>query len=164
MLDHCERPSPLESPASQFPTMDIRISDHSAMNTVSTRPAASVALLVRFCASTLIALPYPLLFAPGKLVAVSARLRLTTCLFPVPNLLLATLNQPVVTLNSFSTTPSRELALAITFAWSANVFSYCTSKLVVSPLFVREADVRAMVVSSFWAPLRVDQELAAPQY
>jgi hypothetical protein len=87
MLQNYYSPSPLLSPAFHLPLLsDIRISDHSAMKTISTRWAATVWLFVAFCASRLMSLPYPLLLAPGKLVAVALRSSLTFCRLPVPNL------------------------------------------------------------------------------
>ena len=46
MLQNCDRPSPLLSPAFHLPSLsDIKISDHSAMNTFSTLPAATCVIV-----------------------------------------------------------------------------------------------------------------------
>jgi hypothetical protein len=81
MLQNWDRPSPLLSPAFQVPMTDISTSDHSAMNAFSTMPGARESVM-RLTASTLMSLPYPLLFAPGSPMlppplSVSARSSLT---------------------------------------------------------------------------------------
>src|SRR3954451_12712186 len=98
MPQYCDNPSPMLSPAFHLPPdSDIRISDHSFIQTISTRPATTAEFAVAFWASRLIGLPYPPLFAPGKLVAVALRFRFTTWRLLVPNLPEGVLNQPVVT-------------------------------------------------------------------
>jgi hypothetical protein len=113
--------SPLLSPACHLPPdSDMRISTHSFVDSICTRLGASVALLFEPRGSSLIALPYPAVVGTAvvRLVGFDH--------LPVagPEPPTWRVNHPVVTVNSFSTTPSSAFAWATMFAWFGWIDSY----------------------------------------